>query len=117
MLGNVLRINTDSKQPYFVHWAFGKKQEIDRYIALCKHYRNDEKNVPGGKITFTSILDEAQNHYNAEALNKTWKPMKGIKDTPAEPDVPGANTAAANKPQDASNKETGQHFCTYASDR
>ena len=97
MLGTVLRIYTDSKQPSFVHWAFGKKQEIDRYIALCQQYRNDERNVPGGRVTFTSILDEAQKHYDAEALNKTWKPMRGVKDTPAEPDVPGANTATAKK--------------------
>ena len=103
MLGTVLRIYTDSKQPSFVHWAFGKKQKIDKYIALCQQYRNDEKNVPGGKITFTSILDEAQKHYDAEALNKTWKPMKGLKDTPTEPDVPGAN--AATKTQAKNQKE------------
>ena len=79
---------------------FGKKQEIDSYIALCQQYRNGESNVPGGKITYTSILDEAQKHYDAEALNKTWKPMKGLKETPSEPDVPGPNTASKNQKEE-----------------
>ena len=97
MLGTVMRIYTASKQPSFVHWAYTKKQKIDAYVSLCQQYKNDEKNVPNGKITYTSILDEAQKHYDAEALNKSWKPMMGVKPTPSEPDVPGANTAAKNQ--------------------
>ena len=96
MLGTVMRIYTASKQPSFVHWAFTKKQKIDKYISLCQQYQNDEKNVPGGKIAYTSIIDEVQKHYDAEAPNKPWKPMMGVKSTPSEPDVPRTNTAAKN---------------------
>eukprot|EP00957_Ditylum_brightwellii_P182966 13936163-Ditylum_brightwellii.AAC.1 len=86
MLGTVVRMYTESKQPSFTYWDFGQKQKVDSYITLCQQYQNDERNVSGDRITYTSILDEAQRHCEAEALNKTWKPMMGVKPMPSKPD-------------------------------